>query len=136
MSEKTTILVPIRDPFTKKSQKTLRYADELTNNLDHSDCIVLNINLIQNGDHTQRREIINAISPIIENVEPAITVRSGILVEETIAEEAAQTNADLIVIGENQRPFWRGLLSRIIGNDPDLPSYLQENTTATVRVVK
>lgn len=135
MPVETTILVPVRYPLTESSIRTLVYAADLASKHNDSECIVLHVNLFQAGDRTQRQEIVNAIEPIIEDHDPAITVCTGLILEEAIAEEVFQTGADIIVVGENQQSLWQRILSRILGTDHSLPAYLRKRTPATVEVV-
>ena len=128
MTGTTTILVPIRYPLTDASSQTLGAAGRLAQ--DHAPAYirVLHVNLYQNGDHTQTRELARAISSTLNDVEASVTTRQGFLVEEVILDEALNIEADIIVTGANQRALWQKLLSRILGTNPAITTYLRDNT--------
>lgn len=128
MSGTTTILVPIRYPLTDASSQTLGAAGRLAQ--DHAPAYirVLHVNLYQNGDHTQTRELAHAISSTLDDVEASVTTRQGFLVEEVILEEALEIGADIIVTGADQRALWRKFLSRVFGTTPAISTYLSDNT--------
>ena len=62
-------------------------------------------------------------------------VRRGFLVEETILEEVAADEADVVVLGSKQAGRWRKMLRRIL-DDPDIESYLREKLDCTVITVR
>lgn len=129
MTERTRILVPIRYPLTDQSTQTLAAAGRLA--LDHApaDLRVLHVNLYQTGGETQTTELTRAISSTLDGVEASVTTRQGFLVEEIILEEATQIDADIVVVGANQQPTWRRLLRRLLQNDPNISSFLHDQTT-------
>ena len=136
MSNKTTILAPIRYPLTKASTQTLSFANDLFESTDKGEVYVLHVNIFQNGDKTRQGEIRQAISPLFEEFTPTVITRSGFLVEEIISTEAVELGADVIVVGKSQKPKWRRLVSTLVGNEPAVESHLREQTTATVEVVE
>lgn len=133
--DSTTILIPIRYPLTAQSTQTLEYANRLTDDYDSADLVVLHVNLLQHGEQAQTEEIIRAVTPILGTSGVTVNVHRGFIVEEIILEEAARTGAEIIVIGENQKPAWRRFLSRIVGNDPAVATFLQNNVDARIEVV-
>jgi nucleotide-binding universal stress UspA family protein len=134
MTERTTILVPVRYPLTDKSAQTLAIAGRLANENAPADLRVLHINLYQTGDKTQTKELTDAISATLEDVDASVTTRHGFLVEEVICEEAHQIDADIVVVGANQDTLLRKVLNRLLGNSPDIGSYLRENTDNNIEV--
>ncbi|WP_336360157.1 hypothetical protein [Haladaptatus sp. ZSTT2] len=74
-------------------------------------------------------EISQSIVPLLDGVEATVLTRRGFLVEDVIFEEAAQTEATTVVVGANQRPTWRKLLSRLTGNEIVVADYLRERLT-------
>ncbi|WP_226041445.1 universal stress protein [Natrinema sp. DC36] len=135
ISESPICMVPIRYPLTGTSIRTLEHANDLVKSEDISEVYVLHINIFQNGENYNRYEISRAISPFFEDCNPTVVTRNGFLVEKLIATEAIDIGADIIVIGENKNPTWKRVLSRIFGNNPDVGSYLREQTPAKVTVV-
>lgn len=65
-----------------------------------------------------------------------MTTRRGVLVEEVILEEASQINANIIVVGMNQRSIWRQLLNRLLQNTPDVGAHLREHTTDDIEIME
>ncbi|UHQ98142.1 universal stress protein (plasmid) [Natrinema zhouii] len=136
MSDSSTILVPIRYPLTDRSIQTLTFANDLIKSNDDGEVYVLHVNLFQNGDNAHRHEISRAVIPIFDECNPTVITRSGFLIEEIIATETIEIGADIVVLGKSQKPRWRRLLSKIVGNDPAVESYLGGQTAATVEVVE
>jgi nucleotide-binding universal stress UspA family protein len=62
-------------------------------------------------------------------------IRRGFLVEETILEEAAAEEADIVVIGSKQASRWRRMLRRFL-DDPDIETYLRQKLDCTVVTVR
>lgn len=136
MSDKITILAPIRYPLTKASTQTLTFANDLFKSVEKGEIYVLHVNVFQNGDKARRKEIRQAISPLFDECSPSVITRSGFLVEETISTEAIELDVDLIIVGKSQKPKWRRLLSTLMGNEPAVESHLREQTDATVKIVE
>ncbi|MBX0298198.1 universal stress protein [Haloarcula nitratireducens] len=129
MTDLTTILVPIRYPLTDESARTLAAAGRLAHDQAPANLKVLHVNLYQTRDKTKTTELTRAISSTLDGVEASVATRQGFLVEEEILEEAIQTNADIIVVGANQQANWRRLLRRLLQSNPEVSSFLRENTT-------
>ncbi|WP_332897161.1 universal stress protein [Haladaptatus sp. CMSO5] len=129
MTDRTTILVPIRYPLTQQSAHTLRFAAKLAREATAAELVVLHVNLFQTNDKARMSEISQSIVPLLDGVEATVLTRRGFLVEDVILEEAAQTEATTVVVGANQRPTWRKLLSRLTGNEIVVADYLRERLT-------
>lgn len=134
-TEVTMILVPIRYPITAQGAKTLTRARELSDETDVAHIIVLHINLFQRTSHVTRRDVWEAIRPVLKGQPFDVTIRRGALIESIVLEEVQRHGADIIVIGANQKATWRKFLSRLLGNDPDLPSYLRTHTDVDIEIV-
>jgi K+-sensing histidine kinase KdpD len=136
MADLTTVLVPIRYPLTDQSSQTLAAAGRLAQDHTPADLRVLHVNLYQNSNSTQTSELTRAISSTLDDVEASVTTRQGFLVEEVILEEATQIDADIVVVGANQRATWRKILSRVLENGPAVGLFLRENVTADTEVME
>ncbi|WP_338729879.1 universal stress protein [Haladaptatus sp. DJG-WS-42] len=136
MTDRTTILVPIRYPLTEQSARTLTFAAQIARETASAELVVLHVNLFQTSDKTQIDEIRRAISPLLDGVAATVLTRRGFLVEDVILEEAAQSAATMVVVGANQRPTWRKLLSRVTGNEVVVADYLRECLTPDVEIVE
>lgn len=136
MADLTTILVPVRYPLTDRSARTLAAAGRLAHDHAPADLRVLHVNLYQKGDRTQTDELTRAISATLDGVEASVTTREGFLVEEVILEEATQTDADIVVVGANQRATWRKFLRRVFQNGPAVGRFLRENAAADTEVME
>ena len=134
-TDRTTILVPIRYPLTDESARTLGMAGRLAQKHAPSDLRVLHVNLYHSGRETKTVELTRAISSTLAGVETEVTTRRGFLVEEVILKDATQMGADIVVVGTNQQPWFRRLVSRVFGSEPDVSSFLRENTSDSVAVV-
>lgn len=131
-----TILVPIRYPVTAHSAKTLARATDLATEYEEAHIVVVHINLVQHPTAATRQELYQAIKPMMNGHSIDISIRHGAIVEECILDEAHLRGADIIVIGANQKARWRRYLSRLLGNDPDLHSFLQTHAEADIDVVE
>lgn len=129
------ILVPIRYPLTAQSTQTLERAGQLVDDYDDAQLLVLHVNLFQHGQKTTSQEIRRAIGPLVDGHPVAVRVCPGFLVEEVIREEAEANHADIIVLGQNQKPVWRRLVSRLVGNEPAIAAHLRTHTDAEIEVV-
>lgn len=130
----STILAPIRYPLTADSVRTLQVAAARAEELGAT-LIVLHISLYHEGRSPATPEIKRAINSILDSPPRAVYVQRGFFVEEIILEEAARLDADLIILGENKKPWWRRILGRFVGGPPEIASYVQENSDARVEVV-
>lgn len=135
-SDRTTILVPIRYPLTDESARTLAAAGRLANDRAPADLRVLHVNLLQTGADVHTADLTGAISSVLDGVDASVSTRRGFLVEEVILEEATQIDADVVVIGANRKARWRQLLSRLVGNEPVVGSFLREHAPRAIDVVE
>ena len=131
------VVVPVRYPLTPHSRATLRRAIDVAEERDAS-LTVLHVNLYQNNRKVSRGELKEAVERVFGKLpRTRYAVRSGLLVEETILDEVAAQDAEVVVIGKNTVGRWRSMLSRIV-DDPDIERFLREQldaevVTATVR---
>lgn len=131
-----TILVPIRYPVTARSATTLARADEFAAKYDNAHIVVLHINLVHHPTAATRQDLYQAITPIVNEHPIDISIRRGAIIEECILNEAQLRGADIIVIGANQKARWRRYLSRLVGNDPGLHSFLQTHAEADIEIAE
>lgn len=135
-SDRTTILVPIRYPLTDESARTLAAAGRLAHDRAPADLRVLHVNLLQTSADVHTADLTGAISSVLDGVDASVSTRRGFLVEEVILEEATQIGADVVVIGANRKARWRQLLSRLVGNEPVVGSFLREHVPRAIDVVE
>lgn len=120
-----TVLVPVRYPLSSHSRHTLSRAIETAEERDGT-LVVLHVDLYQNGDGVDRPTLKRGIEAQMDlPTNTRFLVRKGFLVEETILEEIAAEEADIVVIGHKQLGRWRRTLRRL-RSDPDIESYLRE----------
>jgi nucleotide-binding universal stress UspA family protein len=131
----TRVVVPVRYPLTEHSRATLAEAISIAGERT-AELTVLHVDLYQQGDDVTRAELKRAAEAAFGSIERArYVVRRGFLVEETILEEVAADDADIVVIGSKQVSRWRQMLRRVI-DDPDIESYLKEKLECTVITVQ
>lgn len=120
----TTVVVPVRYPLSDHSKRTLSTAADVAEARD-ADLVVLHVDLYHTNKRTERTELRQAV---IEEIGPTdrlrVVVRRGFLVEETILEEIAAEEADVVVIGHKQVGRWRRTLRRL-KSDPDIEAFLR-----------
>lgn len=130
------ILTPLRYPLTAESTQTLAHAKQLASNADdeHVQLFVLYVNIFQNQDNVQEAEIRRAITPLLNGLPVAVLTRRGFLVEEVILDEAQYLDVDYVVIGKNKRPWWRRVLTQLVGGEIELAPFLRKNAGPDVAV--
>lgn len=125
------VVVPVRYPLTPHSRATLREAIRVAEDCDGS-LTVLHVNLYQTNSRISRRELKEAVERAFgELPRTRYVVRSGLLVEETILEEVAAQDADVVVIGKNHVGRWRKMIRRVV-DDPDVERFLREELDAEI----
>ena len=130
----TQVVVPVRYPLTEHSRATLAKAIDIAQREDAA-LTVLHVNLYQGGRQVSRRELKGAVQSEFGRLPNArYLVREGFLVEETILEEIAAEEADIVVIGKKQVSRWRQMIRRLI-DDPDVEDYLQNELECDVITV-
>ena len=127
----TRILVPVRYPFNENSVTTLREAVRIARERG-ADLTVLHVDLFHDGKNVSRRDLELAVEEEVDGLENvSFVVRRGLLVEETILEEGAAEDADVVVIGRGQAGRWRRMLRRVTA-DPDIARVLQNELDVEV----
>ncbi|WP_396612186.1 universal stress protein [Haloferax sp. S1W] len=131
----TRVVVPVRYPLSKHSRATLEEAVRIARERD-AELTVLHVDLYQSNHGVTRTELKRAVErefgPLVR---ARYVVRRGFLVEETILEEVAAEEADIVVIGSKQASRWRRMLRRFL-DDPDIDMYLREKLDCTVITVR
>ena len=129
------VLVPVRYPLTANSRRTVERALKLAEEEDENvNLVFLHVNLFQNEQKATRRQLRDEIESEFDTPNASYAVRRGFLVEETILEEAANQDADVIVIGRSRSGRLRKALRRLMRNDPDIESFLRENLDVRIEV--
>lgn len=131
----TRVVVPVRYPVTKHSEATLREAVRVATERT-AELTVLHVDLYQQNRGLTRAELKRAVERLFGSLERTrYVVRRGFLVEETILEEVAAEQADIVVIGSKQASRWRRMLRRFL-DDPDIETYLRQKLDCTVITVQ
>lgn len=127
----TKVVVPVRYPLTEHSRGTLETAIDIAENRDAA-LTVFHVNLYQDSHTVTRRELKSAVEEAFGPLtDTRYAVRQGLLVEETILEEVAAEDADVVVIGEKQASRWRKMIRRLV-DDPDVEHFLREGLDVDV----
>ncbi|WP_440989734.1 universal stress protein [Haloarchaeobius baliensis] len=131
----TRVVVPVRYPLSKHSRATLESAIDIAKDRDAA-LTVLHVNLYQNGKRVSRADLKRATERAFGTVPYArYVVRRGFLVEETILDEVAAEEADVVVIGSKQVGRWRRMLQKVV-DEPDIDDYLRRNLDCEVVTVE
>ncbi|QLC32746.1 universal stress protein [Halarchaeum sp. CBA1220] len=121
----TTVVVPVRYPLTRHSRATLRAAIDLAEERD-AGLTILHVDLYQNDNRVTWSDLKHAVERSFGQLDNArYVVRRSFLVEETILDEVAAEDADVVVIGSAQASRWRRALRSLLG-EPDIEAYLRE----------
>ena len=119
------VIVPVRYPLSEHSRGTLAGAIDIAEERE-AELTVLHVNLHQEGSRVTRTELKRAVQRAFGHVSNArYVVRSGFLVEQTILDEVAAEDADVVVIGRKQVGRWRRTLRSLLG-EPDIEAFLRE----------
>lgn len=131
----TLVVVPVRYPLTAHSKHTLQKAIEVSRERDAA-LTILHVNLYQNGKKVTRTDLKDAVERSFGPLENArYVVRSGFLVEESILDEVAAEEADVVVIGDNQVSRLRRIFQRFVDN-PNIDRYLRTHLDCEVITVE
>lgn len=130
----TLVLVPIRYPLSSWSETTLREAMRITEEFD-ADLVVLHVTEYRSKRRVRRVDLKRAVERAVGRVPRArYVVRSGLLIEETILEEIAAEDADIVVVGKTQVTRWRRIMRWIV-DDPDVGRYLRRKLDCRIVTV-
>lgn len=129
------VVVPVRYPLTRHSKATLSEAVRIANERE-AELTVLHVDLYQENQGVTRAMLRRSVESAFGSVERVrYVVRRGFLVEETILEEVAADEADIVVIGAKQAGRWRQMIRRVL-DDPDIESFLRQELDSTVISVR
>ena len=128
------VVVPVRYPLSDYSRATLAEAVDIARERGAA-LTVLHVDLYQNEGKVTRRQLKDAVERAFGKLpDVRYVVRRGMLVEETILEEAAAEEADVVVIGKKQAGRWQRMISRVV-DDPDIEDFLGEELDCRVLTV-
>lgn len=130
----TQVVVPVRYPLTEHSQATLAEALRTADQEDGT-LTVLHVDLYQSGRQVTRSMLKTEVEATFGVCDRArYTVRRGLLVEESIIEEIAAEDADIVVIGKKQVGRWRSMIRRLV-DDPDIEQFLRSELDCRIITV-
>jgi nucleotide-binding universal stress UspA family protein len=130
----TRIVVPVRYPLSVHSKRTLEAAIDLAAERD-AELTVLHVDLYQEDGKVTRTDLKRAVERAFGRVEGIrYVVRQGFLVEQTILDEVAAEEADVVVIGSKQISRWRRMLRSMFG-DPDIEGFLSREVACELVTV-
>lgn len=128
------VVVPVRYPLTEHSRQTVREAVRIADEAD-ADLTVIHVNLFQQGQEVSQRDLKRAVESDVGRIDDVrFVVRRGFVVEETLLEEIAAEDADVVVIGEAQTARWRQMIRRLV-DEPDVEEYLSERLDCQLVIV-
>lgn len=120
----TRVVVPVRYPLSTHSRRTLATAIDVAEAHD-AELTILHVNLFQESRQVTRSDLKRAVESRFGSLSNTrYVVRQGFIVEETILDEIAAEDADIVVIGRKQVGRWRATISRIVG-DPNIEEFLR-----------
>ena len=129
------VVVPVRYPLSKHSRRTLKRAIEVARERDAA-LTILHVDLYQNGKKVTRIDLKTAVESTFGRLENTrYVVRTGFLVEESILDEVAAEDADVVVIGNKQASRLRRLFQRFTDN-PNIDQYLRTHLDCEVITVE
>ena len=127
----TLVVVPVRYPLTEHSRRTLETAIAVADERDAA-LSVLHVDLYQSNGRVTQADLKHAVETEFGPLDQTrYAVRTGFLVEETILDEVATEDADVVVIGRKQTSRWRRMVRRIT-DEPDVAQYLSDQLDCQV----
>jgi nucleotide-binding universal stress UspA family protein len=91
-----------------------------------ADLSVFHVDLYQSSQRVTQSELQYAVEAVFGRLSRAqYAVRYRFLVEETILDEGATEDADMVVIGRKQTSRWQRMIQRITG-EPNVESFLRK----------
>jgi len=128
------VVVPVRYPLTPRSRRTLEHAVRIAEERD-ADLTVVHVALYQLDRDVTRTELKAAVERAVGRLPRArYVVRRGFLVEQTILDEVAAEDADVVVVGRAQVGRFRRLLRRVL-DEPDIEGFLRREVDCEVITV-
>lgn len=132
----TTVLVPVRHPLSDAGVQTITRAVELADEFDDAALYILYVNLLQKNERVTPRDLKAAVEQELGPLANAsYNVANAFLLEEAILNEAAQEDADYVVIGHSLRGRLRNLIADRLDLGVDLEGVLREHLDAELIVV-
>jgi len=133
------LLAPVRYPLTQNSRSTIECALELKRKEEEEgagtvELVFLHVDLFQHEGGVSRNDLRREIKREFDASDASYVVREGFIVEETILDEAANKEVDVIVVGKNRSGKLRRTLRRLVRNDPDIENYLRKNLDVRLEV--
>jgi nucleotide-binding universal stress UspA family protein len=102
MRSTTRVVVPVRYPLSERSERTLASAVEIAADRG-AELTVPHVDIYQAGRPVTRGDLRRAVERTFGRVpRPRDAVRNGFPVEETVLEEVAEGDADVVVAGSSQ----------------------------------
>ena len=120
----TLVVAPVRYPLSEHSRRTLETAIAVAEERN-GDLSVVHIDLYQSGQRVTQSALKRTVEREFGRLPNArYAVRTGFLVEESILDEVATEDADVVVIGKKQTSRWRRMVHRIT-DEPDVARFLR-----------
>ena len=131
----TLVVVPVRYPLTTHSKRTLQKALEVAREREAA-LTVLHVNLYQNGKKVTRMDLKAEVEETFGSLENArYVVRTGFLVEESILDEVAAEEADVVVVGHKQVGRLRRVFRRFL-DEPNIEKFLRRHLECEIITVE
>jgi K+-sensing histidine kinase KdpD len=128
------VVVPVRYPLSEHSRATLAEAIRIAEEQE-GELTVLHVDLYQEPGTVTRSDLKDAVEAEFGRLpNTRYSVRTGLLVEESILEEIAAEQADTVVIGKKQASRWRAMIRRLV-DDPDIEQFLRKRLDCDVVTV-
>lgn len=130
----TRIVVPVRFPLSEHSRSTLKSAIEIAEE-EGGELTVLHVNPFHESRRVTRTDLKRTVEQQFGRLpRTRYVVRTGFLIEQTILEEAAAQNADVVVIGKKLIGRVRRTIRRIF-DEPDIEAFLKRELDCRLEVV-
>ena len=131
----TLVVVPVRYPLTTHSKRTLQKALEVAREREAA-LTVLHVNLYQNGRKVTRMDLKSEVEETFGQLENTrYVVRTGFLVEESILDEVAAEEANVVVVGHKQVGRLRRVFRRFL-DEPNIEEFLRRHLECEIITVE
>lgn len=128
------VVVPVRYPLTPRSRRTLKKAIDIADDED-ADLTILHVNLYQLDRNVTRTDLKTAVERSFGQIPRSrYVVRPGFIVEQTILDEIAAEDADIVVVGRAQVGRFRRLLRSVL-DEPNVDAFLRREVDCEIITV-
>lgn len=129
------VLIPVQYPLTETNERAIQRGIDIVTGHNNSELVVFYMNEIQKSHRIGRKELRDAVESEFEDLEANYVVRDGILIEESIIEEAIRLGIHSIILSKHRRDRWQRLLEEVFGANQNPEQFIRNHAGIDVEVI-